>query len=576
MLRIISRNGEGEREPETARPGLRSNGSAPAPRWRRLSAREEYKLLTEFEGAVLTSEEGIIDLNDATRTVVALLDNQTLVVSEGQVLHPSVAYVMEQACAHGVEIDSHVITKKSTLVQLYALTVRRTREDTLAGDLSEAEHYLTEMLNDAAQKRVTDVHIAVEQLETIVSYRQDGMIERHDTRSRTFGESLLRRAYLACDESEGGALRLKEHHGARMTGAKFPLPFGVQAIRLQFNAKASDCYYLVLRLLHEEGLEGEGDIDELGYSNFQVEAIRQARTKPFGLAVIAGVTGSGKSTTLQRNLQSLLRERAGTINVITIEDPPEYRIKAAHQLPVVGDSDERARGFAAAITASLRSDPDVIMIGEVRERESALLAVKATMTGHAVWTTVHASSASGALERLIAEGVPEHRLLDPNVASILIAQRLVPCVCPSCSMHWQDERVDREHLGMVPGFLSRFQQLLTGRYARALEWVRVRNERGCDAEACRRGYVGRTLIAEVVPVDSGYLDVFRDRGAGAAEAFWADEREGMRMREHGMMKVLAGQIDPLDLYYVAGIPDPVRADAVFAHAHREGLIPEVL
>ena len=579
MLRLLRRKGE-EREPETAPEELRSDVSArPAPQFRRLNAREEYMLLNEFEGMVLTSEEGIVDLNDAAREVVALLENNgehRLVVSDGKVLHPSVAYVMEQAWAHGVEIDSYVIAMKSTLVQLYALTLRRTREDVLAGDLSEAEHNLSGLLNDAAQKRVTDIHIAVEQLETKVYYRLDGMMERIDTWSRAFGESVLRRAYLACDESEGGALRLKEHHGARMTGVKFPLPFGVQAIRLQFNSKASDCYYLVLRLLHEESLEGEGDIDDLGYAGFQVDAIRQARTKPFGLAIIAGVTGSGKSTTLQRNLQSLIRER-GTINVITIEDPPEYRIQGAHQLPVTGDRDERAVGFAAAITASLRSDPDVIMIGEVRERESALLAVKATMTGHAVWTTVHASSAAGSLERLIAEGVPEHRLLDPSVASILIAQRLVQRVCPSCSMHWQDERLDMERLEKVPGFLPRLVPLLSGRYARALnEWVRVRNEPGCDAKGCRRGYVGRTLIAEVVPVDKEYLDVYRDRGASAAEAFWASEKEGMRMHEHGMMKVLAGQIDPLDLYYVAGIPDSTRVDVIFAHAHREGLIQEVL
>ena len=578
MFELSRKNGEAP-EPETARPGARGNGSVPvpAPQWRRLNAREEYRLLNEFEGEVLTGDDGIIDLNDATREVVALLDNRTLVVSEGQVVHPSVAYVMEQAHTLGVRINSYVIANKSTLVQLYALTIRRTRDEARAGDLSEAEHYLTELLNDAAEKRVTDIHIAVEQLETVVYYRQDGMMERHDIRSRSFGENLLRRAYLACDESEGGALRLKEHHGARMTGTKFPLPFGVQAIRLQFNAKASDCYYLVLRLLHEESLVGEGDIDELGYSKFQVEAIRNARTKPFGLALIAGVTGSGKSTTLQRNLQSLIRERAGSINVITIEDPPEYRIKGAHQLPVVGDSDERARAFAAAIAASLRSDPDVIMIGEVRERESALLAVKATMTGHAVWTTVHASSASGALERLIAEGVPEHRLLDPNVASILIAQRLVQRVCPSCSMHWHDERVDRERLREVPGFLARLEQLLSGRYARALnEWVRVRDAQGCHATRCRRGYVGRTLIAEVVPVDGEFLDVYRDRGASAAEMFWMSRREGMRMSEHGMMKVLAGQIDPLDLFYVTGIPDTDRANSVFAFAHREGLVPEVL
>src|SRR5690606_21821495 len=151
----------------------------------------------------------------------------------------------------------------------------------------------------------------------------------------------------------------------------------------------------------------------------QVNMIKRMRALPMGINIIAGPTGSGKSTTLQRCLSTLIRERRREISVFTVEDPPEYVIDGAQQMPVTNanTADERKAQFTKAINASLRSDPDVIMIGEIRDSSSAKLAFEAAMTGHQVWTTVHATDGLTIVSRLKDIGVEAYKLFDSTVVT---------------------------------------------------------------------------------------------------------------------------------------------------------------
>lgn len=268
---------------------------------------------------------------------------------------------------------------------------------------------------------------------------------------------------------------------------------------------------VVLRLL--DPLHAPAGLDLLGLAHDDLRRLRRALGANQGLLLVAGPTGSGKSTTLQAALMELDRARR---NVVTLEDPIEYRLDGAHQVQV-----RRAAGltFPSVLRAVLRQDPDVIMVGEVRDGETAEIAISAAVTGHLVLSTVHTVDAAGALTRLMNMGVPAY-LVAAGVTAV-VAQRLVRTVCPRCR----------------------------GRAS------------GCDA--CPDGYRGRTGIFQVLTVN----DAVRDRllrGASTAELRRLARRAGTRsLVEDAQRKVAEGVTTPHEVARVlqadAGSLLPCRA-----------------
>ena len=165
------------------------------------------------------------------------------------------------------------------------------------------------------------------------------------------------------------------------------LPAGVLAIRMQFNPIAFGSRYVVMRLLYDNPSEGIKSGQEFG--EYEQRLLMHLRSFPTGLVVVAGPTSSGKSTTLVRNMSLMLKERRYEINLITVEDPAEQKIFGAHQMPVTNASNEEQREekFTEALAAALRSDPDTLMVGEIRTLAAAQLTVKGALSGHNVWTT---------------------------------------------------------------------------------------------------------------------------------------------------------------------------------------------
>jgi type II secretory ATPase GspE/PulE/Tfp pilus assembly ATPase PilB-like protein len=153
-----------------------------------------------------------------------------------------------------------------------------------------------------------------------------------------------------------------------------------------------------------------------------------------GLNVVAGPTGSGKSTTLQRNMIKLLQEKNYQINMLTVEDPPEYPIPGARQMPVTNANteEEKTEQFTKALSAALRSDPDVILVGETRSLSTAELTFQGALSGHGVWTTLHANSAPAIITRLRDMGIQPYLLNDPELVKGLVSQRLFRLLCPAC------------------------------------------------------------------------------------------------------------------------------------------------
>ena len=227
---------------------------------------------------------------------------------------------------------------------------------------------------------------------------------------------------------------------------------------------------VVMRILDKAAVPLE--LASLGFDAKQVDIMRKALTKPYGLFFVTGPTGSGKSTTLYSALSETIDP---TKNIITVEDPVEYKIEGINQVAV---KPEIGLTFATALKAFLRQDPDIMMVGEVRDLETASICVRAALTGHFVLSTLHTNDATSAITRLIDIGIP-HYLLTPSLVMIL-AQRLARRLCSKCKEPY--EPIAEQHGGI------KFKSDL------------IYRAKGC--EACNNtGYKGRVVVAEVLSVD---------------------------------------------------------------------------
>jgi general secretion pathway protein E/type IV pilus assembly protein PilB len=230
---------------------------------------------------------------------------------------------------------------------------------------------------------------------------------------------------------------------------------------------------VVLRLLNNDA--GAYDLDHLGFSERDLDHYRQGIMRPNGILLISGPTGSGKTTTLYATLKLLNKE---TRNIITIEDPIEYTLEGINQVQL---KESIGLTFSSALRTFLRQDPDVIMVGEIRDAETANMAIRAALTGHLVLSTIHTNSAWGTVSRLIDMGVPSFLLA--STLNTTVAQRLLRLLCPHC----KEKKVFNER-----AYPSQF-----------IPYAKVREQyipRGC--ERCYfTGYSGRKAVYEVIRVD---------------------------------------------------------------------------
>lgn len=273
--------------------------------------------------------------------------------------------------------------------------------------------------------------------------------------TKEWGEAFVRAAFASSDISDANYAQ-NEYQAAQKIGdaplrgsnGKLRLPKLVLGVRLQFNPIAFGTRYLVMRLLYaDEDPDNAGDLMALGYTQREADMFYRLRAVPIGIIIVAGPTGSGKSTTLQRNMISLLQERNYELNLITVEDPPEYPIPGARQMPVTNANTEalKEQEFTKALAASLRSDPDMLMIGEIRTLSSAQLAFKGALSGHGVWSTLHANSSPAVVMRFRDMGVETFKLIDPEIMKGMVSQRLFRRVCPHCRIPVSQNRITRRY-----------------------------------------------------------------------------------------------------------------------------------
>lgn len=363
------------------------------------------------------------------------------------------------------------------------------------------------LLQQALQERASDIHIEPATQGVRVRFRVDGMLREKEQLPLELQAAVISRIKLlsALDIAEK---RLPQDGRWRVKDEKREVDVRVSTLPVQGGEKA------VLRILPFRGMQR--NIETLGFSKVALQRYQLLYKKPQGIVLVCGPTGSGKTTTLYATLAELNRPES---NLVSIEDPVEMQLAGMNQVQV---NTKAGLTFATALRAILRQDPNIIMVGEIRDAETADAAVRAAMTGHLVFSTLHTNDAAGAIVRLLDLGVPPF-LVATSLLGV-VAQRLVRLVCPKCRQAYRPAEDTAE------------QMLLKDAPEGNISFVK-----GCGCDACgQTGYRGRQAIYEVMPVTSRLRQLIQERAA-AYEIEAMARQEGMHtMSEDGVAKAGVG------------------------------------
>jgi type II secretory ATPase GspE/PulE/Tfp pilus assembly ATPase PilB-like protein len=515
-----------------------------------------------INGNIITRPGGIAELKENMRQLLIASTGGEIYFSRSHQNDPHVLSEIKRIeTIQGAPKIKHAIDM-STLGELYHRSAKNSfisKTESPRNDQSSMQRALIALVANAASKNASDVHIVANQDRAITKFRVDGVMTYINEMQPQYAFELLSAAFAMADASDP-AYQQRQYQGARISSLTTELPGSVQSLRLQFNPLANEGRYLVMRILYS----GDGtrtEMADLGYSAEQVRQIATMSARPVGINVISGPTGSGKSTTLKAILEMVIDRRAkggADVNTITIEDPPEYVIRAAQQMPVVNakTQEERAEAFTQAIAAGLRSDPDIMMIGEIRDLASADLAVEGALSGHPIYASLHANTAMDILSRLRDLGVDDFKVFDASVFSGLVGQRLLRQICPHCRSSFKNE-AEKGHI----------DELLVERVEKMIEITPKRND-GLDHELfvagpgcnhCTGGYKGRAVIAEIILPDDTFMDFMKVANKSEARTYWFEQMNGIDLLGSSWIRALEGRVSPIDIENSVSLIDPVKA-----------------
>lgn len=357
-------------------------------------------------------------------------------------------------------------TEISRLLSAYYLADHKA--DVEEQTLSANDDFLSTLINEARRLKSSDIHIETFEKKARIRIRIDGMmIERYQIALTDYPALVNKIKIMAnLDIAEKRLPQDGRIHYASSKHGAFDIR--VSALPTLHGEK------VVLRLLNNSSTDI--DLHTLGFAKEDLENYMQGVQRPNGIILISGPTGSGKTTTLYATLKLLNKV---TRNILTIEDPIEYTLEGINQVQL---KENIGLGFAAALRTFLRQDPDVIMVGEIRDPETANMAIRAALTGHLVLSTIHTNSAWGTISRLIDMGIPG--FLVANTLNTTVAQRLLRLLCPNCKTE-----IDFD------------SKLYPKQFKPPVKLAKHFIASGCN-ECYFTGYIGRKAVYEVIPLDA--------------------------------------------------------------------------
>lgn len=381
-------------------------------------------------------------------------------------------------------------------------------------DMSPIIKLVDTIIYNAMESRASDIHIEAGDRDVRVKFRIDGALyAKVDPIDIAYHQTLISRIKVM-SELDIAERRIPQDGRFRVRYKGRTVDFRVSILPAAFG---ENC---VIRILDKEQISEEFKNLSLEVVGFDPEDLRRFRIyikEPYGMVLVTGPTGSGKTTTLYAALNEIRNEED---KIITIEDPVEYQLQGIMQIPV---NEKKGLTFARGLRSILRHDPDKIMVGEIRDEETAQIAIQSALTGHLVFTTVHANNVIDVIGRFLNMGVEPYNFV--SSLNCVLAQRLVRLLCPTCKRQYDPTEEELRESGLRPEEVK--------------DRVFLRNV-GCDA--CNHtGYRGRTAIHELLDMSDTIREMIIERRPGS-EIRRQAEREGLSsLRESAMKKVFLGQ-----------------------------------
>ena len=417
--------------------------------------------------------------------------------------HDDLTTAIDRFCRADDEIDDLTSAFKETQVEADLSQV---------GDIVEDDapivRFVNLLITQAIQDRASDIHIEPGEHDMRVRYRIDGVLHEMQRSPKQIQSGVISRLKIMSDidiaerrKPQDGRMSVT-HNGRKidLRVATLPTVWGEKVVmRILDNSTASL------------------DLRELSFLEDNYVKYKESYTKPYGMILVTGPTGSGKSTTLYATLNAVSKPE---INVITVEDPVEYRLANINQVQV---NPKAGLTFASALRSILRSDPDVVLLGEIRDHETAQIAIEAALTGHLVLSTLHTNDAPSAVTRLIEMGIEP--FLVGSALDCVVAQRLARRLCPKCKDPYEPSEVE----------------LIGARFAwtPGEEIPTIYRPAGCSA-CSKTGYKGRMAIHEVMRVTEDIERLAVAHASSAEIARTARDQGMITLRDDGWTKVLLG------------------------------------
>jgi len=393
-------------------------------------------------------------------------------------------------------------------------------EETISGDrltrdttVSPVVRLVETIIFTALERRASDIHIEARDAEVAVKYRIDGVLQHAmQPIAKEWHSTVLSRIKVLSD------LDIAERRVPQ--DGRFRVKYKGRFIDLRVSIMpASHGEDAVLRVLDKETLSEKFQslsLDVVGFSAEETRRFRRYIREPYGMVLVTGPTGSGKTTTLYAAINEI---KSDEDKIITIEDPVEYQLRGITQIPV---NEKKGLTFARGLRSILRHDPDKIMVGEIRDQETAQIAIQSALTGHLVFTTVHANNVTDVIGRFINMGVEPYNFV--SALNCILAQRLVRLICPSCKRPKKHTSTELTESGLDPAAVGKYQ---------------FSEGAGC-LECSGTGFHGRSAICELLDLSDHIREMIVDRRP-TSEIKRAAIAEGMiTLRESGLAKVRDG------------------------------------
>ncbi|HXY23638.1 MAG TPA: GspE/PulE family protein [Candidatus Acidoferrum sp.] len=393
-------------------------------------------------------------------------------------------------------------------------------EETISGDRLTRESTASPIVRlvetiifTALERRASDIHIEARDTEVAVKYRIDGVLQHAMQPIAKEHHSTVLSRIKVLSELDIAERRVPQD-------GRFRVKYKGRFIDLRVSIMpASHGEDAVLRILDKETLSEKFqnlNLDVVGFSQEELQRLRRYIHEPYGMVLVTGPTGSGKTTTLYAAINEI---KSDEDKFVTIEDPVEYQVKGITQIPV---NEKKGLTFARGLRSILRHDPDKIMVGEIRDQETAQIAIQSALTGHLVFTTVHANNVTDVIGRFINMGVEPYNFV--SALNCIMAQRLVRVICPNCKRPKKFTTTELQEAGLDPAIWSS---------------VTLAEGAGC-LECSGTGYHGRTAICELMDLTDRIREMIVDRRPTSEIKRVAHEEGMTTLRESGLAKVRAG------------------------------------